>query len=142
MKELLDFGLMFAGLGLAALVVASLWIPGALEWKEKLKDLSPLMKELWWTYSLYVFGSHLFFAVLALGFRDWLLSGTAPAAAMAGFMLLWWSVRLFLQFFGFDFSEVADTRLNRIAKNLLTLLFVYLVGTFAMVLWWNLGGAP
>ena len=141
MRELLNYGLLFAGFGLAVLAIASLWIPKILGWKEKLSNLSPLMKELWWTYACYVWGSHCFFAVLALGFRGWFLSGSSSAAAMAGFICLWWSVRVYLQFFGFDLNEVADTRGNRIAKLLLTLLFLYLMIFFAIILWWNLGGA-
>jgi hypothetical protein len=142
MKDLLDVGLFLAGLGFTVLVIASFWIPKVLGWKEKLADLSPLMKELWWTYAAYVLGSHCFFAIVSLCFRDWLLSGDPSAAAMSGFILIWWMVRLYLQFFGFDLGEVANTRFNKLAKHLLTLLFIYLVGIFGAVLWWNLGGVP
>lgn len=139
MKDYLDLGLLMAGLALVALCVASFWIPKALGWKEKLAGLTPLMRELWWTYSLYVWGSHVFFAILALGFRDWLLSGVSAAAAVSGFICLWWTVRLYLQFFGFDLAEVQDSRANRIAKHLLTLLFISLVVVFGATVGWNLG---
>ena len=139
MRELLDIGLQLAGWFLVILCLASFWIPKALGWKEKLAGLTPLMKELWWTYAIYVWGSHVFFAVMALGYRDWLLGGGGAAAAMAGFICLWWSVRLYLQFFGFDLAEVADTLLNRIAKHLLTLLFMALVIVFGALVAWNLG---
>ena len=43
---------------------------------------------------------------------------------MSTFILLWWSVRLWLQFFGFDLSEVEGSTANRVAKHLLTLLFI------------------
>jgi hypothetical protein len=141
MRELLSIGLFLAGLGLVALVLASLWIPKALRWKEKLSGLTPLMRELWWTYSLYIWGSHCFFAFLALGQADWLLSGSPAAAAVSGFICLWWSVRVYLQFFGFDFEEVEDTLINRLAKGGLTLLFLYLTGLFGILFWWNVGGA-
>jgi len=141
MKELLNIGLILAGFGLSVLVVASFWIPKILGWKEKLAGLTPLMRELFWTYSAYILASHLFFAILALGFRDWLLSGTSAAAAMSGFICFWWSVRVYLQFFGFDLEEVEDTALNRLAKHLLTVLFVCLMILFAILTWWNLGGA-
>lgn len=141
MKELLNYGLLFAGFGFTLLVIASFWIPKVLGWQEKLAELSPLMRELFWTYAIYILASHTFFAVLALGFRDWLLSGTSAAAAMSGFICLWWSVRVYLQFFGFDLAEVEDTKMNRLAKHLLTLLFLYLMIFFAIILWWNLGGA-
>lgn len=139
MKELLQIGLMIGGWSLVALSIASLWIPKALGWREKLAGLTPLMRELWWTYSIYVWSSHVFFAILALGFGDWLMGGSSAAMAMCAFMLLWWAVRLWLQFFGFDLSEIERTVANRVAKHLLTLLFIGLVVLYASLLSWNAG---
>lgn len=142
MKELLQLGLWIGGGSLVALSIASLWIPKALGWREKLAGLTPLMRELWWTYSVYVWSSHVFFAVLALGFGDWLMSRTGAATAMSTFMLLWWSVRLWLQFFGFDLREIEGSRANRVAKHLLTLLFVGLVALYGCLAAWNAGWLP
>jgi hypothetical protein len=142
MKELLELGLWLGGGSLVALSIASFWIPKALGWREKLAGLTPLMRELWWTYSIYVWSSHVFFAVLALGFGDWLMSRTGAATAMSAFMLLWWSVRLWLQFFGFDLREVEGSAVNRVAKHLLTLLFIGLVALFGGLVAWNAGWIP
>jgi len=139
MKELLQTGLMIGGWSLVALSIGSLWIPKALGWREKLAGLTPLMRELWWTYSIYVWSSHVFFAVLALAFGDWLLGGSGAAMAMCAFMLLWWAVRLWLQFFGFDLREIEGSVMNRVAKQVLTLLFVGLVVLYAGLLCWNAG---
>lgn len=139
MKELLQIGLLIGGWSLVALSIASFWIPKALGWREKLAGLTPLMRELWWTYSIYVWSSHVFFAVLALGFGDWLMGGSGAAMAMCSFMLLWWAVRLWLQFFGFDLSEIEGSAANRVAKHLLTLLFMGLVIIYAGLLGWNAG---
>jgi len=139
MKQLLEIGLLVGGWSLVALCVGSFWIPKVLKWREKLAGLTPLMRELWWTYSIYVLSSHVFFAVLALGFGDWLMSGSRAALAMCTFMLLWWSVRLWLQFFGFDFDEIEDTTANRLAKGLLTMLFLGLVSLYAGLVCWNVG---
>lgn len=142
MKELLHIGLWVGGGSLVILSIASLWIPKALGWKSHLAGLPPLMRELWWTYSLYVWGSHVFFAAITLGFGDWLLGGSGAATAMSAFMLLWWSVRLWLQLFGFDLSEVDARPVTRVAKHLLTLLFIGLVLLFGALLAWNLGWLP
>jgi len=142
MKELLQIGLWLGGGSLVALTIASFWIPKVLGWREKLAGLTPLMRELWWTYSIYVWSSHVFFAVLALGFGDWLMSRTGSATAMCTFMLLWWSVRLWLQFFGFDLTEVEGSKANRVAKHLLTLLFVGLVVLYGCLVAWNAGWIP
>jgi hypothetical protein len=139
MKEVLQTGLLIGGWSLVALSIGSFWIPKVLRWREKLAGLTPLMRELWWTYSIYVWGSHVFFAVLALGFGDWLMGGSGAAMAMLTFELLWWSVRLWLQFFGFDLSEVEGSIANRVAKLILTLLFTGLVILYAGLLGWNAG---
>jgi hypothetical protein len=139
MKDLLEIGLLIGGWSLVALCVGSFWIPKVLGWREKLAGLTPLMRELWWTYSIYVWSSHVFFAVLALGFGDWLMGGSSSATAMCTFMLLWWSVRVWLQFFGFDFDEIEGTVGNRIAKGLLTMLFIGLVTLYAGLVCWNAG---
>lgn len=47
--------------------------------------------------------------------------------AMCTFMLFWWAVRLWLQFFGFDLREIEGSVSNRVAKDLLTLLFIGLM---------------
>lgn len=142
MRDLLDFGLLLAALSLTALCIASYWIPKALGWREKLAGLTPLMRELFWTYSLYIWSSHIFFVILTFFFRDWLLGGTVEAAVVAGFMCLWWLARLGIQFFGFDLTEVEDSLFNRMAKHALTFLFICLVSIFALTVWWNLGGMP
>jgi len=137
MKDLLQLGVWIGGYSLVALAIGSLWIPKVLGWREKLAGLPPLMREMWWTYSAYVWGSHVFFAVLLLGFGGWLMGGTGAAMAMNTFMLLWWGVRLWLQFFGFDLGEIGKARFHCVAKHLLSALFIGLVVLFAGLLCWN-----
>jgi hypothetical protein len=48
-------------------------------------------------------------------------------------------VRLWLQFFGFDLSEIKPNPFNRVAKHALTLLFTGLVVLYASLLCWNAG---
>ncbi|MCH7226136.1 hypothetical protein [Haloferula sp. A504] len=83
--------------------------------------------------------SHAFFALLALAFGDWLMQGSGAATAMTCFMALWWSVRLWLQFFGFDLTETDGDGRKRLAKHVLTLLFVCLVILNLALVAWNLG---
>lgn len=63
-KDLLQLGVWIGGYSLVALAIGSLWIPKVLGWREKLTGLPPLMREMWWTYSAYVWGSHVLFAGL------------------------------------------------------------------------------
>ncbi len=139
MERLLETGLAVAGWSLVALCVGSLWIPQVLGWRDRLRGLPPLMREMWWTYSAYVWASHAFFAVLALGFGDWLMGGSGAATAMSSFMYIWWAVRLWLQFFGFDLSEAESSRGKRVAKHLLTALFIGLVALNGALVAWNIG---
>lgn len=139
MNELLKLALLVAGISQFLLCLGSFAIPRVLGWPEKLKVLSPLMRQLFWIYAGYILCSHFFFALLSVTARDWLVSGGLPSAMVSGFIMLWWGVRLVMQFGGFDLAEVEDNLFNRVAKGLLSTLFVALFLVYALVLLWNLG---
>lgn len=139
MKDLLHLGLLVAGVSQILLCLGSVAIPKILGWQEKLQVLSPLMRQLWWTYALYILASHFFFALLSLVAADWLLSETLPAAMVSGFVMIWWGIRLVLQFGGFDFEELPGNLFDRVAKGILSVLFVCLFLVYAATFLWNLG---
>lgn len=139
MKELLHLALVVAGISQILLCLGSVAIPRVLGWREKLQTLSPLMRQLWWTYSLYILASHFFFAILSLAAAEWFLGGGVAATMMSGFIMLWWGIRLILQFGGFDFAELPQRFFDRLAKGILSLLFVALSLVYGFVFLWNLG---
>ncbi len=141
MTTYLLWALKLAGIFQLVLCIASWWIPQILDWKGQMKSWTVLMRQLFMTYALYILGSHLCFSFISWFAADYLLE-PQPASfvvsqLLLGFIGLWWTVRLLMQFVGFDLSQVAKTRFNVLAKHLLSLLFVYLVMVYWGIFIWN-----
>ena len=140
-KDTLQIAVILAGVGQLILVLASVVIPRCLEWKKPLGSLPMLMRQLFWTYAGYMLGMHLFFGLVSTFGSELLLDGTAQAALLCGLMMVWWGVRIFLQFFCFDRSGIPSTRFNKMAEAMLVALFLFLTVTYAAALANNLGQA-
>ena len=140
MKDLLEFGLQVAGWSQLLLVLGSLGVPAALNCKEGLKVLAPLLRQMWWTYAGYICFTHLFFAILSLTHGAWLIDGGGPAALLLGFIILWWLVRLVVHFNYFDRTGIPHNRFNVVAEMILVTLFCALILVYGTTLYLNLGG--
>jgi len=129
---------LLAGIGQLILVFASAVIPRCLHWKESLATLPTLMRQLFWTYAGYILGMHLFFGLISTFGTHLLLDGTPQAAILCALMMLWWGVRIALQFFCFDRNGIPATRFNFLAEILLVMLFISLTLIYAVGLYLNL----
>lgn len=138
MEPLLKLGLQVAGISQLCLTLGSLAIPRCLQWSERTANLIPLIRQMFFTYALYVFASHLFFGIITLSFADELLKGTPLANALLIFMGSWWVGRLVCQFFFFDRSGIPDSPFNKGAEFILVTMFFGLVTVYWTTLIWNL----
>ena len=138
MDVLLKLGLQVAGLSQLALCIGSLLIPRCLQWSERTASLIPLMRQMFFTYAIYILGSHLFFGLVTFGFAEELLDGSKLANALLFFMGTWWFGRLICQFFYFDRSGIPESPFNKIAEVILVTLFVALFTVYWGALIWNL----
>jgi len=59
-NQYLPVVIQLAGLGQIILVMASVAIPHCLDWNKGLAGLRPLLRQMFWTYAVYVTGVHLF----------------------------------------------------------------------------------
>ena len=125
--------LVLAGIGQLALALASLAIPRVLRWREETAKLRPLTRQVFWTYAAYIFSFHVAFGLLSALAPDRLLDRTPLARMVAGFIALYWGVRLALQLFCFDRSERPPGPLGVLAEAALTALFVGLTIVYALV---------
>ena len=130
MTELLKLGLLIAGCAQFALFLGSFAIPKKLNFKERTKDLEPLIRHLFYTYAIYILCSHLAFAIISFFLADDLLAGSHTGNALLTFMAVWWTGRLICQFFFFNRSGIPNTRFNKIAERLLVLMFFCLVTVY------------
>ena len=137
--EFIQIAIILAGLGQLVLVLASAVIPRCLDWKRPLGVLPLLMRQLFWTYAGYILGMHLFFGLISTFASDLLLDGSPQAALLCGLMMVWWGVRIGLQFFCFDRGGIPSTRFNKLAEAMLVALFLYLTVTNGVALLYNAG---
>ncbi len=114
-----------AGLGHLGLVCASTMIPSLLHWPEEVGRLRPLTRQVVTTYAFYILGTNLAFGLLSTLKPEWLLDGSGLATAVAGFIAVYWGVRLILQFTYFDRKDSPQGIVFRIAEGALATLFLF-----------------
>ena len=136
MDTLIKLGLQVAGAAQLALCVASLAIPRCLQWSERTKQLIPLMRQMFYTYAVYILASHFFFAGVSLFLAEELMEGDVIGNALLAFMGLWWTGRLVCQFFFFDRTGIPETPFNKLAETVLVCMFFGLVSVYWGTLLW------
>ncbi len=138
MEQLLKLGLYIAGGAQFLLFIGSLAIPHCLKWSEHTAQLIPLMRQMFFTYAVYILGSHLFFAIITFFFADELMKGSPLGNTLLVFMGLWWSGRIVCQFFYFNRDDIPETPFNKVAETLLVTMFFGLVTVYWGTLIWNI----
>ncbi len=133
--DLWSLAVRLAGAGQLSLAAGSLAIPRILRWPEDTARLRPLTRQMFWVYAGYILAFHIAFGLLSALAPHWLLDGSPLAGAVAGFIAVYWGVRLTLQFTALDRHDAPDCRLIRIAEVALVSLFVGLTATYAAVAW-------
>jgi hypothetical protein len=115
-----------AGLLQLTLAAGSLAIPGLLGWKDETARMRPLARQVFWAYAAYILGAHLAFGLVSALAAAELLDGSPLAAVVTGFIALWWSARLVLQFVYFDRGAFPAGAWYRLGETALVALFVFL----------------
>ena len=138
MEQYLTTAVTLAGLGQIVLVLASIAIPKCLEWGKGLANLRPLLRQMFWTYAVYVTGVHLFAGVVSFIAPEELVNGSFLSIAVCLLMALWWGARVIIQFFFFDRTDVPATLFNKLAEVGLVSLFVYLTVVYSWAIIENL----
>ncbi len=122
----------FAGLAQLSVLVASALVPIRLNWREELGVLKRLHRQMYWTYGGYVVMAIIAFGTLCLTCSEELASGSRLARVLAGYMAVFWGVRVSLQAV-FDVKEHLTTWWLRAGYHTLTLLFTSFTTLFAFV---------
>jgi hypothetical protein len=133
--------LIAAGLSQLALAAASLAIPVLLGWREETAKLKPLTRQIFWTYAGYIWSFHVCFGLVSSLAPEWLLDRTPLAAAVCGFIAVYWGVRLTLQFTWIDHSGAPRGPLYVAAEIGLVSLFISLTAIYGAALVSHLRGA-
>ena len=128
-----------AGLGQLALAAASTAIPYVLRWRTETASLRPLLRQLFWIYAGYILGFHVAFGLVSALAPEWLVDGSSLAAAVTGFIAVYWGGRLVLQFACLDRSDAPAGTWFLLAEIALVALFVGLAATYAAAFALNVG---
>ena len=134
----ITLALQLAGIAQVTLVLASIAIPRCLEWNKGLAGLSNLLRQMFWTYAIYITGIHLFAGIVSLCAASELLNGSFVSTAVCILMAVWWGARIVIQFTYFDTSSVPTTRFTKSAEIALVGLFSALTIVYSWAVYSNL----
>jgi hypothetical protein len=111
-----------AGVGQLSVLFASALVPFRLNWREELRCLSRLHRQMYWVYGGYVVLSIIAFASLSMFNSRELAGGSGLARGFCAYVAVFWGIRLVLQAV-FDVSEHLANWWLKAGYLLLTLMF-------------------
>src|SRR5687767_15726934 len=92
--EILKTLIFLCGIGHIVLSMGSLMIPKALNWNTHLKNLQPLLRQMFWTYAAYILVINLCFGIISLAGADELLNKSFLAKSITLFIGVYWLARI------------------------------------------------
>jgi hypothetical protein len=119
-----------AGFGQLAVLMASALVPFRLNWREELRCLKPLHRQMYWVYGGYVVLSIVAFAAISIFNASELANGTGLTRGFCAYVSVFWGVRVVLQAF-FHVKEHLTAWWLKIGYVVLGLLFMSLTIIYA-----------
>jgi len=138
LQTYLHLAILLAGIGTLILVIVSPLIPIILKWREDTDKLRPITRQIFWTYAVYIWITNFWFAVMSIFAIPHLLSKTLLAVSLTSYMALYWTGRVWVQFFYLDKTDAPPGLVNKLAEYALTALFIFLMLTYLATIAWNL----
>jgi len=131
MNRWLPHLIFLAGIGQLMILPVSALVPFRLKWREELRSLPRLHRQMHWVYGGYVVLAIIAFATLSISDSDELANGTGLARGFCGYVTAFWGIRLALQGV-FDIKDYLDSWWTKAGYLTLSLLFA---GLTAIYLW-------
>ncbi|HLK70078.1 MAG TPA: MBOAT family protein [Bryobacteraceae bacterium] len=129
----LSLAIYAAALGQLVVPIASFQVPARLGWKEDIPKLTRFNQKVFWVYAFYILLSIVSFSVLTWRLHDEFLAGELAARWIAGFIAVFWTVRVLLDVFWYDHRDWPAGNELVAGHALLTSLFC----TLAAVYWFT-----
>jgi uncharacterized membrane protein YhaH (DUF805 family) len=120
----------FAGVGQLGVLIASALVPFRLNWREELRGLSRLHRQMYWVYGGYVVLSIVAFAMLSVFHPDELAGGSGLARGFCAYVAVFWGIRVGLQAV-FDVKEHLTAWWLKTGYVVLTLMFTALATVYS-----------
>lgn len=123
--------LYFASICHFGILIASATAPKALNWNTHLEKLPLLLRQMFWVYGVFIVLMIISFGTITLFFVPEIIEGSRMARAVCMIITLFWAARLIVQFFIFDAKPWLTNWVFKVGYHTLTLVFIYLTGTYA-----------
>ncbi|MGK0185176.1 MAG: hypothetical protein ACI9R3_000951 [Verrucomicrobiales bacterium] len=130
--DYLKIALTLAGISHFGILIASANAPKALNWKETLKPLPKLMRQMFWVYGWFIVLIIISFGTITLVHTETLAdAGTPIAQWVCGMIAIFWGVRLLVQFFVFDARPFLTNWFYKVGYHSLTVVFIFLTAVYS-----------
>ncbi len=137
----LENALRLAGIGHFGLLAASALTPFVLSWRERLKTLPLLLRQLFWVYGVFIVLMIIGLGTFTLVHAEELASGQTVARSVSIFAAVFWGLRLGVQLFVFDTKPFLTNAWLKLGDHILTATFVFFTVVFAVTaLQWRVLG--
>ena len=111
-----------AGVGQLGVLIASALVPFRLNWRDELRGLSRLHRQMHWVYGGYVVLSIVAFATLSILNSHEMASGSGLARGFCAYVSVFWGIRVGLQAV-FDVKEHLTAWWLKLGYFVLTVMF-------------------
>lgn len=133
-----DRGLWFMGAAHFLVLVASFQVPSKLRWREELCRLSPFNRKLMYAYGAFIVLTIGTFGAFTLCLHHDLLIGSPAALFFAGFISLFWFLRIGLDVFYYRSEDWPKGPQFVVGHALLNSLFLFLSLSYGTLVVWRL----
>ena len=120
-----------AGLLHFCILTAGALTPRVLDWKNDLRQLHPMTRQLIWVHGAFIILTIIAFGLISTIYAPTLAAGqTQLARAICAFIAVFWGARLALQFIIFNPGPLLSSLLLKLGYHGLTVVFLYFAITF------------
>jgi hypothetical protein len=137
-SKVLEELIFLAGWGHLTLCAGSLMIPRVLKWSFYLKNLQPLLRQMFWTYAAYILVINASFGIISICGSGELLNKSFLAASLTLFISVYWLGRIGIQFFYFDKTDAPKGVIFTLGEVALVGLFIIFAGVYGVAFLFNM----
>jgi hypothetical protein len=124
--------LQLAGMMHAGLLCAGIMMPRVVEMRTHVAVLPAFLRDLFWTYYLFIGGCVLGFGCVTFFYAQELAGGEVLGRVIAGFLAVFWTARLAVAGFVFKMEPYLTNWRFRAGYALVNAVFVYFVIVYAL----------
>jgi hypothetical protein len=127
--------LKMAGALMLLLALGHVYFPKRFGWKEELGRLSLLNRQIFLVHCFFICLVLGMFGVLSLVYTGTLTQPGPLARLVLGGLVIFWTARLYIQFFVYDPRLWKGNRFNTAMHIFFSLMWLYYVAVYAAALW-------